>query len=63
MFVKKLELEGSNLAKYKHAAKKRRLIKAGVENKPVPSWVMVKTRGKVRVNPKKRHWRHTKLKP
>ncbi|MBS7656847.1 MAG: 50S ribosomal protein L39e [Candidatus Bathyarchaeia archaeon] len=50
------------MARYKPAAKKRRLIKAGVETKPVPSWVVAKTRGKVRVNPRRRHWRRTKIK-
>jgi large subunit ribosomal protein L39e len=51
------------LARHKPTAKKRRLLKAGRESRPVPSWVMAKTRGKVRVNPKKRDWRRTKLKP
>jgi large subunit ribosomal protein L39e len=51
-----------NLARYKPTAKKRRLIKAGKESKPVPSWVVVKTKGKVKFNPRRRHWRQTKIK-
>jgi len=51
------------MARNKPAAKKRRLIKAAKESKPVPAWVMVKTRGKVRTTPKRRHWRRTKIKP
>jgi large subunit ribosomal protein L39e len=50
------------MARYKPTAKKRRLIKAGIESKPVPAWVIAKTKGKVRTTPKRRHWRHTKIK-
>lgn len=51
------------MARNKPTAKKRRLIKAGNESQPVPVWVVVKTRGRVRVNPKRRSWRRNKLKP
>jgi large subunit ribosomal protein L39e len=51
------------LARNKPAAKKRRLVRAGKENKAVPAWVIAKTRGKVRTNPRRRHWRRNKLKP
>jgi len=50
------------MARNKPAAKKRRLAKKGKQSKGVPTWVMVKTRGKVRTNPKRRNWRRTKLK-
>ncbi len=50
------------MARYKPTAKKRRLIKAGKESKPVPAWVIAKTRGTVRTTPKRRHWRRTKIK-
>ncbi|MHA2350316.1 MAG: 50S ribosomal protein L39e [Candidatus Thorarchaeota archaeon] len=32
-------------------------------NSSVPTWVVVRTGGKVRRNPQQRHWRQTKLKP
>ncbi|HIE13994.1 TPA: 50S ribosomal protein L39e [Candidatus Bathyarchaeota archaeon] len=51
------------MARNKPLAKKLRLIKAGRESKPVPTWVIAKTRGRVRVTPKRRHWRRTKIKP
>ena len=51
------------MARYKHPAKKRRLAGARKQSEPVPAWVIAKTRGRVRVNPKRRHWRRNKLKP
>ncbi|MFQ6076404.1 MAG: 50S ribosomal protein L39e [Candidatus Bathyarchaeia archaeon] len=51
------------MARNKPTAKKRRLIKAGKQSQPVPAWVMMKTRGHVRSNPKRRSWRRRKLKP
>jgi len=51
------------VARHKPAAKKRRMIKAGRENRPVPAWVIVRTMRKVRTNPRRRHWRRNKLKP
>ncbi len=50
------------LARNKPTAKKRRLIKAGKQSQAVPAWVIAKTTGKVRTNPKRRHWRRTKIK-
>ncbi|MEM2819917.1 MAG: 50S ribosomal protein L39e, partial [Candidatus Bathyarchaeia archaeon] len=41
--------------------KKLRLISAGKENRPIPSWVIAKTLGKIPRIPK-RHWRRTKIK-
>jgi len=49
------------VARYKPTAKKRRLIKAGKKSKPVPAWVVVRTLRRVRSNPRRRHWRRTKI--
>ncbi|PVX24339.1 MAG: 50S ribosomal protein L39e [Candidatus Bathyarchaeum sp.] len=38
-----------------------RLAKAGKEKKPVPTWVIAKTGGQVRSNPKRRRWRQRKI--
>jgi large subunit ribosomal protein L39e len=54
--------EDVNLARNKPTAKKRRLVKAGQRAKPVPAWVMAKTRGRVRRHAKRRHWRRSKIK-
>ena len=51
------------MARHKPAAKKRRMIKAGRVNKPVPAWVIDKTLRRVRTNPRRRHWRRNKMKP
>ena len=50
------------MARNKHVARKLRLAKATKSNSPIPVWVTIKTRGKVRVNIKRRHWRRVKLK-
>lgn len=50
------------MARNKPFAKKRRLAKGKRQAKPVPTWVIAKTRGRVRTSPKKRHWRRSKLK-
>jgi len=50
------------MARNKPTAKKLRLAKAGKEKKPVPTWVIGRTDGKVRTNPKRRSWRQTKIK-
>lgn len=50
------------MAKHKPLAKKLRLISAEKESKPIPSWVIAKTLGKIRRIPR-RHWRRTKIKP
>jgi large subunit ribosomal protein L39e len=50
------------MARNKPTAKKRRLVKAGKQKKPVPSWVIQKTGGRVRANPKRRRWRQRKIK-
>jgi len=50
------------LATRKPAGKKRRLARALKQNRPVPTWVYLKTGGRVRTSPKRRHWRTVKLK-
>ncbi|MGD6851812.1 MAG: 50S ribosomal protein L39e [Candidatus Bathyarchaeia archaeon] len=52
------------MARIKPPAKKLRLAKAGNEAQSVPTWVIARTDGKVRVNPKsRRNWRTSKIKP
>ncbi|TFF92109.1 50S ribosomal protein L39e [Candidatus Thorarchaeota archaeon] len=51
------------MARNKPLAKKLRMAKKLRSNSSVPTWVIVKTGGKVRRNPKQRNWRRTKLKP
>ena len=50
------------MARNKPTAKKRRLGRASRRSRPVPTWVVAKTRGRVRSTPTRRHWRRTKLK-
>lgn len=50
------------MSRNKPAGKKFRLAKALKSNFPVPAWVIIKTNGKFRFNPKRRHWRRNKLK-
>jgi large subunit ribosomal protein L39e len=51
------------MARVKPAAKKRRLAKAGKETESVPTWVIARTDGKVRTNPKRRrNWRTSTIK-
>jgi len=49
------------VARNKPTAKKRRLIKAGRQKKPIPTWIVAKTMRQVRPNPKRRPWRQRKL--
>ncbi len=42
--------------------RKLRYAKALKQNRPIPLWVLVKTKMRVRDNPKRRFWRRTKLK-
>ncbi|UCH03759.1 MAG: 50S ribosomal protein L39e [Candidatus Thorarchaeota archaeon] len=51
------------MARNKHLAKKLRMAKALNTNSSVPTWVVMKTGGKVRTTPKQRNWRTKKLKP
>ncbi|MEM3403563.1 MAG: 50S ribosomal protein L39e [Nitrososphaeria archaeon] len=41
---------------------KRRLIIENKKAQRVPTWVMLRTKMKVRTNPKRRNWRRNKLK-
>ncbi|MGA3058938.1 MAG: 50S ribosomal protein L39e [Candidatus Bathyarchaeia archaeon] len=51
------------MARVKPTAKKLRLAKAGKEAAGVPTWVIARTDGKVRNNPKQgRNWRKRKIK-
>lgn len=50
------------MARYKPLSFKIRLGRAKKTNKPPPVWVIARTSGRVRSNPKRRHWRRTKLK-
>ncbi len=52
------------MAGNKPLALKLRLIKAGKQRGPVPSWIIMKTMGRVRFSPKtRRSWRIRRLKP
>ncbi|MET1160595.1 MAG: 50S ribosomal protein L39e [Thermoprotei archaeon] len=50
------------MARYIHVARKLRLASALKSNKPIPIWVTIKTRLRVRRAIRLRHWRRTKLK-
>ena len=50
------------MAHFKPLARKLRLASALKSNSPVPVWVTIKTKRKVRFNYKRRMWRRTKLK-
>jgi large subunit ribosomal protein L39e len=50
------------MARNKPTAKKRRLARAGKQKRAVPTWVIAKTDGKFRTNPKRRQWRTRKIK-
>jgi large subunit ribosomal protein L39e len=49
------------MARFKQAAKKLRLSKANNQSKAVPSWVISKTRGRVKTSTRRRNWRKSKL--
>jgi large subunit ribosomal protein L39e len=53
----------NKMARNKPLAKKLRMAKAMRSNSSVPSWVVMKTGGRVRRTPGQRKWRETKLKP
>lgn len=50
------------MARAKHVARKLRLAAAHKSNRPIPIWVTLKTRLKVRRPFRLRHWRRVKLK-
>ncbi|XP_039084015.1 60S ribosomal protein L39-like [Hyaena hyaena] len=37
------------------------LVEKKKQNHPIPQWILMKISNKIRYNPKKRHWRRTKL--
>ncbi len=47
------------MAAHKSTPRKIRLMKKLKQSSAVPAWVIVKTKRKVRTNPKKRQWRRT----
>jgi len=49
------------MARNKPLAKKLRLINREKSNQPIPVWVTIKTRLKVRRSFRLRHWRRSKL--
>jgi large subunit ribosomal protein L39e len=50
------------MARAKHVARKLRLAAATKSNEPIPVWVTIKTRLRVRRPFRIRHWRRSKLK-
>ncbi|MHA1594672.1 MAG: 50S ribosomal protein L39e [Candidatus Baldrarchaeia archaeon] len=50
------------MARAKPLGKKLRLASALKSNRSVPLWVIVRTKGRVRTHPKRRHWRRKRLK-
>ncbi len=49
------------MARFKQPAKKIRLAKANRMSRPVPAWVIAKTKGKTRTTRHRRNWRQTKI--
>jgi len=47
------------VAARKSGARKTRLMKKIKQKSSVPAWVILKTKRKVRTNPKRRAWRRT----
>ena len=50
------------MARNKPLARKLRLARAAKSNSAVPVWVVIKTARRFTFNPKRRHWRTSKLK-
>ncbi len=50
------------MARYKHLARKLRLLKAMKQNSRPPAWVIARTNRRVTWNPKIRNWRRGRLK-
>lgn len=42
---------------------KLRLGRAGKQNRSIPAWIIVRTRGHVKTHPKRRKWRGHKINP
>jgi large subunit ribosomal protein L39e len=50
------------LGRHKASGVKKRLMKMRRQAYPVPTWVVARTKRKVRTHPKERAWRRQKLK-
>jgi large subunit ribosomal protein L39e len=50
------------MARNKQLGKKLRLGRANKQNRSIPAWIIVKTRGRVRTHPKRRRWRNQSIK-
>ncbi|MEB3759950.1 MAG: 50S ribosomal protein L39e [Desulfurococcales archaeon] len=50
------------MARNKPLGRKLRLAKAAKSNSAVPAWVIIKTMRRFTMNPRRRHWRVSKLK-
>ncbi|MFH1471007.1 MAG: 50S ribosomal protein L39e [Candidatus Micrarchaeota archaeon] len=50
------------MSKSKSQARKKRLGKEVKKNKRLPVFVVAKTNRRISSNPRRRHWRHRKLK-
>ncbi|KAA0005201.1 MAG: 50S ribosomal protein L39e [Thermoplasmata archaeon] len=50
------------MARNKHVARKKRLLKAMKSNRRVPAWIVLRTNRRFMQHPKRRHWRRTNLK-
>ena len=50
------------MATFKPLGKKIRLAKRGKQNRQIPLWTLLKTKRRVRRNPKRYNWRRSKLK-
>jgi large subunit ribosomal protein L39e len=50
------------MARNKQLGKKLRLGRANQQNRSIPAWIIVKTRGRVRTHPKRRKWRNQSIK-
>ena len=47
------------MAARKRSGRKIRLLKKIKQTKPVPAWIILRTKRSVRTNPKRRAWRST----
>jgi len=56
---RKKSLLGPYMAARKNTSRKKRLMKRTRQNRPVPTWVVIRTNRKVRTNPKRRLWRRS----
>ncbi|MCD6171550.1 MAG: 50S ribosomal protein L39e [Thermoplasmata archaeon] len=50
------------MARNKHIARKKRLLKAMKGNRRVPAWIVLKTNRRFMQHPKRRNWRRNNLK-